>query len=77
VLSWGRNDYGQLGHGDFENCGRPKHLKFFEEFKIKCVSAGWNHSAFVTGFYRIKFETSDCYVLLFDIESFQYFITPF
>ncbi|KAJ4754548.1 Regulator of chromosome condensation (RCC1) family protein [Rhynchospora pubera] len=47
VLSWGRSDHGQLGHGDLDNCGKPKFLKFFEGFKLKCVSAGWSHSAFV------------------------------
>lgn len=74
VLSWGRSDYGQLGHGDFENGRRPKLLEFFEGFKIKRVSAGWNHSAFVTGFCHIKFETSVCYVLLLDIDCFLYFL---
>lgn len=72
MLSWGRSDCGQLGHGDFENGGRPKLLEFFEGFKIKRVSAGWNHSAFVTGFCHIKFETSVCYVLLLDIDCFLY-----
>ncbi|XP_072951240.1 ultraviolet-B receptor UVR8 [Typha angustifolia] len=48
VLTWGRGMRGQLGHGELENCVRPKPVKFFESFTISYVSAGWNHSGFVT-----------------------------
>ncbi|XP_068643656.1 ultraviolet-B receptor UVR8 [Aristolochia californica] len=48
VLTWGRGTAGQLGHGDSENCLFPKPVKFFEGLLISHVSAGWNHSGFVS-----------------------------
>lgn len=75
MLSWGRNDHGQLGHGDLENRGTPEILKFFEGSKIKRVSAGWNHSAFVTGFssHNLKLQFVIVF-LLFDTDSLLYFL---
>ncbi|XP_006644799.1 ultraviolet-B receptor UVR8 isoform X1 [Oryza brachyantha] len=48
VFTWGRGTHGQLGHGDMENIPHPKFVKFFENYSITCVSAGWNHSGFAT-----------------------------
>ncbi|KAF2952591.1 ultraviolet-B receptor UVR8 isoform X1 [Oryza sativa Japonica Group] len=48
VFTWGRGTHGQLGHGDVENIPHPKLVKFFENYMITCVSAGWNHSGFAT-----------------------------
>ncbi|CAL9187518.1 unnamed protein product [Musa hybrid cultivar] len=48
VLTWGRGTHGQLGHGKFESCSRPKPVKFLESLTMSYVSAGWNHSGFVT-----------------------------
>ncbi|KAG9448573.1 hypothetical protein H6P81_008538 [Aristolochia fimbriata] len=48
VLTWGRGTAGQLGHGDTTNCLFPKPVKFVEGLFISHVSAGWNHSGFVS-----------------------------
>ncbi|KAJ3696089.1 hypothetical protein LUZ60_001466 [Juncus effusus] len=53
VYTWGRGSNGQLGHGDLENCSKPKHVNFFENLRISRVSAGWNHSGFVTDTGRL------------------------
>lgn len=48
LLTWGRGTSGQLGHGDLLNCSLPKPVEFFQDFVVTCVSAGWNHSGFVS-----------------------------
>ncbi|KAK1362122.1 Ultraviolet-B receptor UVR8 [Heracleum sosnowskyi] len=48
VLTWGRGTSGQLGHGDLLSCSFPKPVEFFQDFVVTCVSAGWNHSGFVS-----------------------------
>ncbi|XP_020257110.1 ultraviolet-B receptor UVR8 isoform X2 [Asparagus officinalis] len=48
VLTWGRGTKGQLGHGEVVNCLKPKHVESLDRFVITNVSAGWNHSGFVT-----------------------------
>ncbi|XP_074335479.1 ultraviolet-B receptor UVR8 isoform X2 [Apium graveolens] len=48
VLTWGRGASGQLGHGDLLSCSLPKPVEFFQDFVVICVSAGWNHSGFVS-----------------------------
>ncbi|XP_051146069.1 ultraviolet-B receptor UVR8 [Andrographis paniculata] len=48
VLAWGRGSSGQLGHGEMADCSQPTEVKALEGFEITCVSAGWNHSAFVS-----------------------------
>ena len=51
VLSWGRGNSGQLGHGEtLSNSPSPKLVTLLESFVITHVSAGWNHSGFVSGF---------------------------
>lgn len=50
VLTWGRGTSGQLGHGEMVNCLQPKAVEALEGFVISHVSAGWNHSGFVSGF---------------------------
>jgi len=66
VLTWGRGTKGQLGHGELVNCLKPELVKSFENFVISYVSAGWNHSGFVTGnaslFDKI-FDISCCFSL--------------
>lgn len=49
VVTWGRGNCGQLGHGDMVSSLQPKPVEFFEGFIVTHVSAGWNHSGFVTG----------------------------
>ncbi|OVA00320.1 Regulator of chromosome condensation [Macleaya cordata] len=53
VLTWGRGTSGQLGHGDLNNCLHPKPVKLFETLPISHVSAGWNHSGFVSDNGRV------------------------
>lgn len=48
VLTWGRGTSGQLGHGNLVNSLQPKPVDFFNDFNITNVSAGWNHSGFVS-----------------------------
>lgn len=49
VLTWGRGTSGQLGHGEMVNSLEPKLLESLGGFVITHVSAGWNHSGFVSG----------------------------
>lgn len=49
VLTWGRGNSGQLGHGEMVNCLHPKSVESLEGIFIKHASAGWNHSGFVSG----------------------------
>ncbi|KAI3920543.1 hypothetical protein MKW92_041956 [Papaver armeniacum] len=48
VFTWGRGTTGQLGHGEETNCLNPKPVKFLETIFMSHVSAGWNHSGFVS-----------------------------
>ncbi|KZV58782.1 hypothetical protein F511_24696 [Dorcoceras hygrometricum] len=48
VFTWGRGTSGQLGHGERINSLQPNEVKALEGFVVTCVSAGWNHSGFVT-----------------------------
>ncbi|KAJ0446983.1 putative regulator of chromosome condensation 1/beta-lactamase-inhibitor protein II [Helianthus annuus] len=48
VLTWGRGTSGQLGHGDLVNSLEPKSVEVLNNFNITHVSAGWNHSGFVS-----------------------------
>ncbi|XP_015894882.2 ultraviolet-B receptor UVR8 isoform X1 [Ziziphus jujuba] len=48
VLTWGRGTSGQLGHGDTVNNPHPKPVVFSESCFVTHVSAGWNHSGFVS-----------------------------
>ncbi|KAL0385696.1 UNVERIFIED_CONTAM: putative E3 ubiquitin-protein ligase HERC2 [Sesamum radiatum] len=45
----GRGTSGQLGHGEMVSSLQPKAVKALESFTITHVSAGWNHSGFVSG----------------------------
>ncbi|CAA0834714.1 Regulator of chromosome condensation (RCC1) family protein [Striga hermonthica] len=48
VVTWGRGTSGQLGHGETINSLEPKIVESFAGFVITNVSAGWNHSGFVS-----------------------------
>ncbi|PWA89908.1 regulator of chromosome condensation (RCC1) family protein [Artemisia annua] len=48
VLTWGRGTSGQLGHGNLVNSLEPKSVDVLGDLNITHVSAGWNHSGFVT-----------------------------
>ncbi|KAH6769551.1 Regulator of chromosome condensation family protein [Perilla frutescens var. hirtella] len=48
VVTWGRGISGQLGHGEMVNNLQPKLVKELEGLVITHVSAGWNHSGFVS-----------------------------
>lgn len=50
VLSWGRGNSGQLGHGEIVNSMLyPKAVTSLDNYFITYVSAGWSHSGFVSG----------------------------
>ncbi|XP_019433360.1 PREDICTED: ultraviolet-B receptor UVR8 [Lupinus angustifolius] len=49
VMSWGRGNSGQLGHGEVvSNSLYPKIVTSLNAYFITHVSAGWSHSAFVS-----------------------------
>ncbi|KAG9134463.1 hypothetical protein Leryth_019926 [Lithospermum erythrorhizon] len=48
VLTWGRGTSGQLGHGEMCNSLQPKLVESLQSLVITHVSAGWNHSGFVS-----------------------------
>ncbi|KAE8688006.1 Regulator of chromosome condensation family protein isoform 2 [Hibiscus syriacus] len=49
VLTWGRGNSGQLGHGDIVNSLlTPKPVMTLESYFISQVSAGWSFSGFVS-----------------------------
>ncbi|XP_062177431.1 ultraviolet-B receptor UVR8-like [Alnus glutinosa] len=48
VLTWGRGTSGQLGHCDMVNSFYPKLVASLQAYFIAHVSAGWNHSGFVS-----------------------------
>ncbi|XP_050413737.1 protein RCC2 [Patella vulgata] len=48
VLSWGRNEKGQLGHGDTERRDLPTKVEFLDPFNIIDAACGKNHTLFLT-----------------------------
>ncbi|KAE9602763.1 putative regulator of chromosome condensation 1/beta-lactamase-inhibitor protein II [Lupinus albus] len=48
VLSWGRNQNGQLGLGTTEDAPLPQKIQTFQGVPIKMVAAGAEHSAAIT-----------------------------
>ncbi|KAG7388717.1 hypothetical protein PHYPSEUDO_011910 [Phytophthora pseudosyringae] len=48
LLSWGRGDYGVLGHGDTASSPVPRVLKFFNSKRVTGVSAGLHHVLVLT-----------------------------
>ncbi len=47
VYSFGNNNKGQLGHGDFINKSYPKKIDVFYGKNIYYLNAGKNHSALI------------------------------
>ncbi|KUF80016.1 E3 ubiquitin-protein ligase HERC1 [Phytophthora nicotianae] len=48
LFSWGRGDYGVLGHGDTRSCSVPRVLKMFNSLRVTGVSAGLHHALVLT-----------------------------
>ena len=44
IYSWGVNDYGQLGHGDFENQVVPRRMEFFKDTEVVHAATGATHT---------------------------------
>lgn len=70
VLTWGRGTSGQLGHGEMVNSSQPKIVEGLEGVVITHVSAGWNHSGFVTGSSFSPFLRRLCF--LFYLQLFWF-----
>lgn len=49
TFTWGRGTSGQLGHGNLLNTLQPKSVDVLDNLNLTNVSAGWNHSGFVSG----------------------------
>jgi alpha-tubulin suppressor-like RCC1 family protein len=49
VYSWGKNDSGQLGHGDQKNRSTPTKIDFFDGMKIVQISCGDSHCIALQG----------------------------
>lgn len=47
LYTWGRNERGQLGHGDYKTRGTPTLVEALRETKCVAVSCGKNHTAVV------------------------------
>lgn len=48
MYSFGRNQFGQLGHSKLETYNKPKKIKELENVNIIQVACGKNHSLFLT-----------------------------
>lgn len=53
VFTWGRGEYGQLGHGDRSNTHIPKVVAQLQGLKIVHLSLGTSHSAAITADHRV------------------------
>ncbi|CAH9087451.1 unnamed protein product [Cuscuta epithymum] len=49
VVTWGRGTSGQLGHREAVSSVQPMVVEDLVAFDITYISAGWNHSGFVSG----------------------------
>lgn len=61
MVTWGRGTSGQLGHGEAVNNLQPKAIEALGGFVITHVSAGWDHSGFVSGFFSLTCSLSIVY----------------
>jgi alpha-tubulin suppressor-like RCC1 family protein len=50
VFSWGKNEYGQLGHGDTKDRNIPTKFDFFDGKKIIQISCGYFHCLALEGY---------------------------
>ena len=48
VWTWGRGEYGQLGHGDQENRDVATAVKALASTPVQSLGCGWGHSMVVT-----------------------------
>ena len=48
ALSWGRNDRGQLGHGDCQRRDEPTEIEALKNYQIVSAAVGRSHSLFLT-----------------------------
>lgn len=48
VLTWGRNDRGQLGHGDTIRRDEPTEVESLKDYEIVSGAVGRGHTLFLT-----------------------------
>jgi alpha-tubulin suppressor-like RCC1 family protein len=48
LYSWGNGQFGQLGHGSYEDEKQPKKIEFLKDHQVDEVSCGLNHTCFRT-----------------------------
>jgi len=48
VYSWGRNEFGQLGHGDLARVDVPKPIETLQSYKVVHAATGKNHTLCLT-----------------------------
>ncbi|CAE1285239.1 Protein RCC2,Protein RCC2 homolog [Acanthosepion pharaonis] len=73
VMTWGRNEKGQLGHGDDTRRDTPTHVEALANDVIIDAACGKNHTLFITA--RFKFFLS--FFLSFRFLSFRFSFFPF
>ena len=48
LWSWGRGEYGQLGHGDQQNRDVPMAIESLKEVPVSSAGCGWGHTMITT-----------------------------
>jgi alpha-tubulin suppressor-like RCC1 family protein len=49
LFSWGRGEYGRLGHGDTQDQASPKHVEALRGVRVSSVSVWWYHGLALAG----------------------------
>jgi alpha-tubulin suppressor-like RCC1 family protein len=49
VFSWGKNEFGKLGHGDTKDRNTPTQVNFFDGKKMIQISCGYCHCLALEG----------------------------
>jgi alpha-tubulin suppressor-like RCC1 family protein len=64
VFSWGKNEFGNLAHGDTIDRFIPTQVDFFDGKKIIQIACGYNHCLALEGnFNSIEFKRMEMFIL--------------